>query len=291
MLNLTYVEAFVTILEAGSFQDAARRLGRAQPTVSLQLQKLEDGLGVTLIARSRTRCSATPEGERFLPYARSLLRLASQACHAANHSSVVVGATNNIGIYVLQPYVKQFIDEANSDDAVQLTLGSNPEVLEKLMRGEVDLALMEWWDERPGYWARVWRREPMVVIVRPDHPWAEHAEVKKEWLLEATWIGGETGTGTATLMRQVLGDMVRKLRIAANLGSTEAVKAAVKAGLGVSLVLASSVREEVETGSLKALPVEGASLEKDVWIIHSETRTRDALMGRFVNGLLQAQAE
>lgn len=288
MLNLTYVQTFVTILETGGFQEAARRLGRAQPTVSLQLQKLEESLGVTLVSRSRAQCTATPEGERFLPYARSLLRLASRAYHAANHSSIVVGASNNIGIYVLQPYVKRFIDQAGADDAVQLTIGSNPEVLQKLSQGELDLGLMEWWDGRPGFSATVWRQEPLVVIVRPDHPWAERAAVKPEWLVEATWIGGEAGTGTATLLRKVFGDMIRKLRIAANLGSTEAVKAAVKAGLGVSLVLASSVREEVETGSLKALPIEGMTLEKDIWVIRPETRAGDALVARFVDGLFQS---
>lgn len=287
MLNLTYVQTFMAILETGGFQEAARRLGRAQPTVSLQLQKLEESLGITLVTRSRTKCTATPEGERFLPHARSLLRLASRAFHAANHSSIVVGASSNIGIYVLQPYIKRFVDETGSDDAVQLTIGSNPEVLQKLVQGELDLGLMEWWDGRPGFAATVWRQEPLVVIVRPDHPWAAHADVMKEWLLEATWISGEAGTGTATLLRKVFGDMVRKLRIAANLGSTEAVKAAVKAGLGVSLVLASAVREEVETGSLKALPIAGTTLEKDIWVIHPETRAGDALVGRFTNGLLQ----
>lgn len=285
MLNLTYVQTFVAILEEGGFQQAAQRLKRAQPTISLQLQKLEEELGVALIARSRTQCTATPAGERFYPYARSLLRLEGQARNSAKHALISVGASSNIGIYVLQPYVKRFMDKAESRNSLELTIASNPVVVGKLERGEIDVALMEWWDSRPGFSARIWRHEPMVVIVPPFHPWANHSAIAKQKLTEEVWVGGEPGTGTGTLMRKVFGSLLRKLRIAVSVGSTEAVKEAVKAGVGISLVLEAAVREEVQCGSLKALPIKGISLEKEIWIIHPEASASNPLLSKFVSEL------
>lgn len=285
MLNLIYVEAFVAVLEQGGFQQAARNLNRAQPTVSLQLQKLEECVGATLISRNRNQCTATSAGERFYPYAQSLLRLESRARAVATRPSIVVGASSNVGIYVLQPYLKRFIDSIGADDAVEVTIASNPTVATKLERGEVDLAVMEWWDHRPGYAANIWRHEQLTVIVHPEHPWANLQHVAKGQLLEGSWVGGEPGTGTGRLLTKVFGKNLRKLRIVANLGSTEAVKEAVKAGVGVSLVINAAVREEVECGSIVALPVNGVTLEKEIWTIHPESVGNNLLVKGFLDGL------
>jgi len=287
MLNLSFVEAFVAVLEEGGFQQAARRLDRAQPTVSLQLQKLEESVGVALISRSRSQCTATPAGERFYPYARSLLQLETRARTVAVHPSIVVGASSNVGIYVLQPYVKRFVDKTGAHGSLELTIASNPVVAGKLEKGEIDIALMEWWDQRPGFSAQIWRHEPLVVIVSPNHDWAESSYVTKTQLIGAKWVGGERGTGTGKLLNKIFGSNIHKLRIAANLGSTEAVKEAVKANIGISVVLAASVHEEVASGSLVALPIKGASLRKEIWAIHADTVSKNPLLSGFMSELME----
>ena len=97
-------------------------------------------------------------------------------------------------------------------------------------------------------WKR-WRSEPIVLIVPPDHPLAEDRQISKRKLAELDLLGGEPGTGTGRLLESYFADGVSPPRIALQLGSTEAVKEAVKAGLGVSLVLRSAVAEEVRNGS------------------------------------------
>jgi DNA-binding transcriptional LysR family regulator len=164
---------------------------------------------------------------------------------------------------------------------VELWIGRNPDVGERLASGRADLALMEWWDGRAGFAATTWRREPIVVIVSPGHPWATRREIAARELAGAPILGGEAGTGTGTLLRQALGPLADQLTTIGGSGSTEAVKRAVRAGRGISLVIASAVADEVETGHLVALRVTDADLAKEMKLILPEGTPRGAPAARF----------
>lgn len=267
MIDLDQVRSFVAVIEAGSFRDAAQRLGLAQPTVSQHVQKLEATLDHLLIERNRARATTTPAGLRFLPFARTLLRLAERARAALDRGSLAIGASSNIGVYLLQPLVRAFTSAQPSIGPIDIRIGTNPETARRLEDAEIDIALMEWWDDRPGFEAGVWRREKLVVIVAPDHPWARRRSVDKALLLREPMIGGEPGTGTARLLQQAFGVDAGFLKIGLQLGSTEAVKQAVRAGLGISVTLESAVRDEVRAGQLRALRVEETPLAKPLFSI------------------------
>jgi DNA-binding transcriptional LysR family regulator len=106
-----------------------------------------------------------------------------------------------------------------------------------------------------------------VVIVAPDHRLARVEAVTLDDLSAETILGGEPGTGTGTLLRSALGRDAARLRTAGGFGSTEAVKHAVRAGLGVSIVLAATVADEVAAGSLVAREIAGAELAKDIHLV------------------------
>ncbi|UEM24219.1 LysR family transcriptional regulator (plasmid) [Skermanella mucosa] len=267
MLNLWHVAAFLAVAETGSFHEASRRLGVAQPTVSLHVRSLEEALGATLIVRGRARSIPSTDGRRFLPHARSLMAVADRARRTIAGRHVGIGASSNIGIYLLQPHLKRIAELEGGRVRFELGIGPNPDIVAKLETGEIDIAVLEWWDDRPGFVARRWRRERLVIIVSPDHAWAGRAGVTVEELATQPLLGGEPGTGTGTLLRRALGDAAELLRVDRALGSTEAVKHAVRAGLGVSLVAESSVAEEVRHGTLAAVSLDGVTLEKDLQVV------------------------
>jgi len=141
------------------------------------------------------------------------------------------------------------------------------------MHGRVDLALMEWWDRRPGFTAHCFGSEALVLIVPPGHAWRQIQRVPRERLIEIELLGGEPGTGTGRLLADLLGDLAPRLNVRMRLGSTEAVKQWVKAGLGASIVLAGALEKERADGSLHVIEIEDGSLRKDLWAIWPEWLT------------------
>lgn len=284
MLNLVWLKSFVTIVDQRGFQAAASELGIAQPTLSQHLQKLEDQLGVRLINRGRTRCEPTRAALTLLPFARSLLRLEERARSSVMESRLRVGASSNIGIYMLQPHLRQYRDLELGPE-VELVIDSNPAIARQLSDGELDVAVMEWWQDRPGYHATPWRNEPVVLIVPPEHPLAGRAEIDRDTLSGMRLIGGEPGTGTGRLLASFFGEQGPFPGVSMQLGSTEAVKQAVKAGLGTSLVLQSCVQEEVRNGSLVAVPVKEPGLSKELMVIYPGNLDRHPPVTSFVEHL------
>ena len=266
MLNLAWVRTFLALVENKSFQAASEQLQIAQPTVSQQIRKLEQQLGVLLLRRLRSGCEPTAAALAFLPYAESLIRINRRALEAIRTDHLRVGASSNVGIYLLQPYVRTFLRDR--DPALfDLVIDRNPVIAQKLDDRELDIAVMEWWDRRPGFLWSGWRREPLVLIVAPDHPFAAFTQISKDELATLDLLGGEPGTGTGRLLESYFGDGRPRPRVSLQLGSTEAVKQAVKAGLGVSLVLRCAVAEEVRSGSLCAIRIGQPDLEKDLFVI------------------------
>lgn len=267
---------------------AAKKLGISQGAVSQHIKKLETFLQATLIVRSHTGCKPTPEGKVFLPYAENLIRMNQRAVGVlrCQQDIITVGASSNIGTYMLQPYIKSLLDEGSNNQKIDMVIHNNPTIAEKLDDGEFDVAVMEWWDRRPGYIAHLWRREELVVIVPPDHEWTKLPYIPRNLFKGASILGGEAGTGTGRLLARYFGDEMKDILVTLRLGSTEAVKQWVRAGLGVSLVLASTVENERRDGSLAVIPLEGEPLHKDLFVIWRDSLLPENPSHQFAEGLL-----
>ncbi|MFL9823857.1 LysR family transcriptional regulator [Rhodoplanes sp. SY1] len=286
MLNLVHVRSFLAVIERGGVRAAARGLALSPSTVLAHLDLLEVDLAAPLVDRARGRVAPTAQGLAFLPLARALITTAEEALRLVRSAPLRIAAASNVGVYLLNVMLAEFqraesARPAEAAPAVDLWIGPNPEVAERLVRGRADVALMEWWDDRPGFRAETWRHEPLVVIVPPSHPWASRAAVTVDDLGTVRLLGGEPGTGTGTLLRAALGPAADRLATTGGFGSTEAVKRAVRAGLGVSIVLASAVADEVAAGHLVALPVADATLVKALRLVVPEALPPTAAAARF----------
>lgn len=284
MLNLVWLKSFTALVQHRRFQTAAQSLGIAQPTLSQHIQKLEEQLGTLLIRRSKSGCEPTRAALALTPFALSMLRLDERAREAVKGTSLRVGASSNIGIYMLQPYIHSFKNTPAAPE-LDLVIDNNPAIAKQLVSGELDMAVMEWWHPQLGFHASDWRQESVVLIVRPDHPCAELKQIDRNTLSGMTLLGGEPGTGTGRLLVDFFGDSEPLPTISMKLGSTEAVKQAVKAGIGISLVLAACVREEVQTGTLRAIPVSDSGLAKELKVICPDTTLRQPPVSSFVSHL------
>lgn len=265
MLNLLLVRTLLEVVQTKSFRAAGENLGFSQAAVSQHVRKLEEELGVTLIRRDRRGCVPTPAAMAFLPLAKSMLNLSERAKAAVKHKKLLVGAGSNIGVYILQPLLKSFMEE-HPDLDLDVVIDNNPAIAAQLERADIDIALMEWWDGRRGFSAAAWRSEPMVVITPPGHFLSRQRTVSKSDLVGVPMLGGEPGTGTGRLIRAYFGEEFQP-KVSMSLGSTEAVKQAVATGLGISLVLLSAVRREVAAGELCAIQLAPPAPSKELYAV------------------------
>jgi DNA-binding transcriptional LysR family regulator len=265
VLNLNHVQTLLKVVELGGFRAAARDLGVSASTVVEHVDQLEAEMAVRILVRDRGRMALTEQGRLFEPLALALMEIESQ-CHSLCSSRPLrVAAASNVGVYLLQPALASFA--AAHDAAIEPWIGANPDVAERLECGRADVALMEWWDDRPSFAARAWRKEPMVLVAPTNHEWARRGEIDPEELARETLLGGEHGTGTGGVLRRALGPRAESLKVRSGYGSTEGVKRAVRAGLGVSIVLSAAVREEIADGLLASVTIRGVRLEKEIMIV------------------------
>src|SRR5690606_26553511 len=140
---------------------------------------------------------------------------------------------------------RRFRESHRDGPDIEVDIHPNPEVVRRLEDAEIDLALTEWRPASAGLVTRRWGEQALVAIAAPDHPWARQRVVTPEALADTPLLAGEPGSGTGRLLREYLAGLGRTPPIAAQLGSTEAVKQAVAHGLGVSLVLEGCIRADV----------------------------------------------
>ncbi len=289
MLNLSFVKTFVTLVETGSYVETGKILGLSQPTVSQQIRKLEITLGTSLIHRSNSASTPTQHGRAVLPHARALLKSSEKFVMAAEGNHVSLGCSNNIATYYISSNLKKFVDHEVDPISWDIRSTTNPEIGDLLENGEIDIAATEWADPRPGTIIKPWRREPLVVVVSPTHSLAGEKFISIKKLMNLELIGGEHGSGTGTLLNKALGAKARNLKMVKNLHSTEAVKNAVRAGLGSSIILKGAIIDEVQSGHLACLSIEGITLEKTFHLALPAELPEEALPSRLANFLTQEE--
>lgn len=286
MLNLTHVRSFLTIVEARSIRAGARTMALSPSTVLEHLRQLEASLGAVLLVRQAANAHLTPAGVRFLPLARSLVATAQRAVDAIHRPHLAIAASSNIGTYLLHPRITPFERETGVETRVWI--GNNMQAAARLLSGEADLAVLEAWTPTEGFDATSWCADALKVIVAPDHRWARRSAIDSDALAGELILTGEPGTGTGRILREVLGSVTTRLRYLDGFGSTEAVKRAVRAGRGISIVMESAIQDEVMNRTLIALDVDGVRLEKRLLLVRSSHLPKTASASRFADYLSQA---
>lgn len=285
MLNLVHAKSFLAVLSERGFRAAARDLKLSPSTVVEHIKQLEEDLAAPLLVRRRGIVEPTYQGAAFAPLARAMINTAERSRTVIAQAPLRIAASSNVGTYLLQSMLASF--QASNPCSVDLWIGPNPDVAERLASGAADVALMEWWSDRAGFCGHTWRKEPLVLIVAPDHRWAARDAIEAGELASQTLLGGEAGSGTFALLRRELGHLAEGLTAIGGFGNTEAVKRAVRAGRGVSLVIAAAVADEVRAGQLVALRLKDIELVKELKIISPIGLPDAAPAARFVAQVLR----
>jgi len=277
-LNLHLLRLFATVARTGSFSRAVEFLHISQPAISKSVRDFEAQVGCRLLDRGPKGVRPTREGEALARHARTLFaaeRAAEEelrALRGLHQGSLRVGASTTIATYMLPDHLGAF---HRAHPGIELHIVSaNTRAIAELMAGhEIDVALVEGPVEDHDLVCEPWRTDAMVLIAAPSHPLAAAAgRVAPEAIAGEVLIVREPGSGS----REVVADALaaRGIRPARTLeiGSTEAIKQVVAAGLGLAIVSAATVRDQVALGRLTVIPWQDFSIKRSLWRLRKPGR-------------------
>lgn len=288
-MDLRQLEVFVKVAELGSFSKAADALFLTQPTVSEHVRALEDELGVRLLDRLGRGASPTKAGTLLLSYARQILRLHRDARQALEQfqgrmsGELVVGASTIPGEYVLPPLIGRF-KEKYPDISVSLLIGDTRQALDWLLEGKAEVAVVGAHVPQPALEYRELMPDELVVVVSSGHPWYGKKLVALGEVRTEPLIVRERGSGSRQALERALEEVgldLEDFSVVGEMGSTQAIKQAVKAGVGISLISKRAVEDECRAKLLWCVKVKDLRFSRFFYLVTHRGRTRSPLAEAF----------
>ncbi|GAA0963928.1 LysR family transcriptional regulator [Actinocorallia libanotica] len=278
-------ELLLSIARHGSVGAAARSHGISQPAASARIRHLERRLGLRLLDRSPRGSRLTGHGALVADWAKTALDAASAleagiaSLHHTATSRLPVAASLTIAEYLLPHWLVRFRARVPGT-TVALTTGNSDEVAAAVLSGRIDIGFIEGPAVPHGLSARTVGHDELTVITHPAHPWARRRGrgVSAEELAATPLVGREHGSGTRLALELALRASTGTAPAPPllELSSTTAIKTAVAEGVAPAVLSSLAVSQDVEAGTVAAVPVPGLDLTRRLRVVH---RSRDQLLG------------
>lgn len=277
-MNSNQLEVFKTVADKRSFSEAARVLHISQPAISAHIQSLEAYLNTKLFYRTTKKVDLTEAGRVLYKYARQIDAIFERAqkeiaeVTGQVRGNLLLGASLTIGEYILPAVAGGFAGEYPAVHINMVVINSE-RIIEMVASGELDLGFIEAPLTHEKLRITPFMKDELIVVA-PAHFSINSLGVDE--IKSFPFVVREPGSGTRMVMKEALenlGVKYEELNVIMELGSTEAVKSAVEAGAGITVISASAVSKELKLGSLKKINIKGARIPREFYIVESKGRT------------------
>lgn len=285
-MNITQLKTFVTVVDSGSFSEAARQMKISQPAVTMQVQALEADVGATLLDRRYRRVDLTEAGTALLPFARRVLddldeaRGRISALSGTVTGRLTIAASTTPGDYVIPRLLGRFLAE-NPEVGVTIHVHDSAQVVEAIESGQADIGIVGAMVRGAKVGFEELGVDELVLVCHPDNPLAKAASVPASRLAEETWIMRERGSGTRQVAEKVLAEAgldPQELRVAVELGTGEAIVSAIEGGLGVAMISRLVAEKALALGTIATVDAKGLPAARPFFAVMPKgTPTRAAI--------------
>jgi len=296
-MNLDYLNTFIQVVELGSFSEVAKRLSISQPAVSFQVQKLERDLGVRLIDRRQRSISLTDAGKRVLRFARLVAEERRQLAEELDRlreevtGELVIAASTIPGEILVPPIVGEF-RSLHPAVGVRIEVTDSGTVIARVQEGVYDIGFCGVMPEATDLDSFKLAEDEIVLIVFPGHPFAQRAGVLPLDLEGEAVITREEMSGTQQNLKVFMAEAgvdIGRWAPTLVLGSTQAVVAAVEAGVGIAFVSNLAIKKSLALGLVNQVPIEGLKLRRSFYCVYRSERVVSRLLSEFIS-FCQARA-
>jgi LysR family transcriptional regulator, low CO2-responsive transcriptional regulator len=274
--TLRQLKVFESVARNLSFSRAAEELHLTQPAVSTQVKKLEEHAGLPLFEQLGKKIHLTPAGAQMLQSSRAIIQQFQEVEEAMTQFKGISGGKLNVTVISAGDYFfpRLLVEFARRHSGVTLNFGvcNREELLGQLAENRTDLAIMVRPPLDADTVAEPFAPHPYVIVVAPDHPLAAKKRIPVPRIAREPFIVREKGSDTWNSMEDAFGTHLAQLNIAMEIKSTETIKQAVMAGMGVSFLSAHTISRELQAGSLAVLDVQGFPLMLNWYVVHRRSK-------------------
>ncbi len=282
MIDFRHLETFCRVAARKSFSKAAEDLLITQPTVSGHILSLEKSLSLRLFDRTGREIHLTKAGQIFLRFALKILADRKELVNALSEFSqglrgdLLLGASTIPGEYLLPRLMGDF-KKQYPRLTVSLKISDTKEIVQALLQGEIEFGLIGAKIKHPSLHYEKFEEDEVIIIAPSDHPLARQKAVTVQDLLKEPWIVREEGSGTQMAVERALirkGKRLGDFNVVIEMGSTAAVKEAVKAKLGCAFVSKIAVQEELAQNRFVRITAVGLeSISRQIYMVFPKGRT------------------
>lgn len=279
MPRLKEFKTLCQVIEQKSFSRAAELLGLTQPAVSLQIKSLEAEYGAELLHREGFEILPTENGEVVYNFACQIIDLylrsqeAVQASLVETRGHLSIGASTGPGEYLLPLLLGRF-KGANPDVTVSLRVGDSNEIIEHVLQQRLEVGFVGATRRDRHLTFEPFLHDELILVVYPEHPWAQRKHITYEELLQAPLVLQQQGSGARATLQEALhryGITLQQLHPVMEVGLQESTKAAVRSGFGVTIISRLGATDELHRGILIEVPIEDVNMAHDFHVVYLRT--------------------
>jgi DNA-binding transcriptional LysR family regulator len=289
--TLRQLKIFEAVARLLSYSRAAEELHLTQPAVSTQVRLLEEHAGVALLEQLGKKVYLTPAGTEMLRHCRIIMTQVRDATAAMIDFKGIVGGTLNVAAIstadyffprLLAAFTKQF-------DGIRLNLQvhNREQLLHDLHHNLIDIDVMASPPNDAEFIQTPFAPHPYVVIAAPDHPLAKKKKIPLTALTQESFIVRERGSDTWSSMKEHMLDKLASHKVGMEIGSTEAIKQAVMAGMVISFLSAHTVSLELQTKHLVILDIDGYPVRLQWHVVHHKDKQLPKVAQAFKDFLIR----
>lgn len=299
-ITLQQLEILVALVDVGTFTRAADKLFLTQPSLTKQIQHLEEAVEARLVNRGGAGISLTPEGQILHDHARRILRLREDAkerimqLREQESGHIHICASTIPATYIL-PRLLGLLKRTYPDTRIHIRTQDSVETINVVLNGEAEMGFV---GKKPAnrklIAERIWK-DRLVLAVPVNHPLAERKTATIEELTGIPFIIRERGSGTRDIVEECLrrqfGAGLSRFNVVCEMGSSEAVREAILAGLGVSILSVFAIERELSQGLLTTVNISDCALERYFYLIYRKQFPLMKYHKQFLNAVRQFQPD
>ncbi|QQK77788.1 LysR family transcriptional regulator [Salicibibacter cibarius] len=290
-MNHDHLETFIVVVEQKSFSEAARILYLSQPTVTSHIQALENAINANLFERTKKHVEATPAANLLYPYAKNILDTQVRAQNEIDqlmgelHGKLVIASSLTIGESILPSLLYEFKMKYPKVE-LNTEIINSQHIVELIRNSELEIGLIEAWLDEPLLHMEPFMSDELLLVAKKDFFTNSKKIITVEELCSTPLVLRERGSGTRSVLHQYLGKMgvsSEDLNVVLELGSTESVKAAVEAGLGVSIISKHAIEKELSLDLFETYPIKNVELSRHFYIAYKKRKTLSLISEEFLH--------